>query len=64
MKTINDLYAAAAGKHHTHQPSSVGTREGQTEWPLRTSALVVTPTTNKPRSRMDMGLRTRGKRNA
>jgi hypothetical protein len=64
MKSINDLYAAAQKKTHTHQPSVTGTREGQTEWPSRTFTLIPLPTPSKPRTRMDMGLRTRGKRNA
>ena len=62
MKTRNELHAAAQAKSHTYQPSVTGTREGQTEWPKIVFKLMPIPQGPARRTRMDMGMRTKGKR--
>ena len=62
MKSINDLYAAAQKNTYTHQASVTGTREGQTEWPQIVFTLMPAPMPQARRTRMDMGMRTKGRR--
>ena len=66
MKSINDIIAAnqAEDKTYTHQAPVMGTRGGQTDWERRIPCLppVVTIIGKRVRTRIDMGLRTKGRR--
>tara|TARA_R110000796_G_scaffold41577_5_gene102815 strand:- start:41 stop:271 length:231 start_codon:yes stop_codon:yes gene_type:complete len=64
MKNIRDLYVLKQAQTYTHQPSTTGTREGQTEWPLITFTLMPSKTKTskpRPRTRMDEGMRKKQK---